>query len=402
VSAGTQCRAAVAGGCDLAEVCTGGAAACPTDLVAAGGTPCRPGVGTCDVGESCNGSSNTCPADGFVAAGTVCRNAAGVCDVSESCTGSGPACPGDAFAGSGLACRVSAGPCDPAENCSGSGAGCPSDARVLAGGSPISACSALANVSTYVCDGSSVGCAIGSCAASYCDVDGASSNGCECGNDSTASASCGGGNLGTLFVGGSAGFSGQLFPSGCGSNTEDWITVQFPASRPGPGAVSLTLSGNAVMDIYSDCGGSGVWCGSGSNTGVTGYSQRDDQSNYGVSPPSYRTTDAPWNSTLYVRVRAASTIAACGGGAYTLNAVRASECTNGTSQDVAAGSCDNGCGPGNYFIRQYCNGNVWSTSPEQYGSCDAPVRCDSGCSSACPGEYYFDCFDNYLLCPGPG
>jgi hypothetical protein len=395
VSAGTQCRAAVAGGCDIAEACTGGAADCPSDVVAAGGTPCRPGLGACDVGESCTGSSNTCPADGFVAGGTVCRNAAGVCDVSESCTGSGPACPGDVFAGSGLTCRVSAGPCDPAENCTGSGAGCPSDARVVAGGTPVSACGALANVSTYSCDGSSVACTIGSCSASYCNVDGVSSNGCECGNDTTASNSCGGGNLGAIPLSGSAGYTGQLFPSGCGSNTEDWVTVQFPASRPGPGVASLTLSGNAVMDVYADCGGSGVWCGSGSHIGVTSYSQRDDQSNNAFAPTSYRTHDAPWNSTLYVRVRPSGAIAACGGGAYTLSATRPSECTSGVSQYVATGTCDEGCGPGDYLTLQYCNGGVWSTSPTGFGYCSV-TPCYWGCYAACPGEAIYDCEGWYL------
>jgi hypothetical protein len=97
VAAGTVCRAAVAGGCDVQEVCTGTTDACPADVVASAGTVCRTSAGVCDVQEVCNGSSNACPANGFVAAGTVCRNSVNVpaCDPPETCTGSAAACPAD-------------------------------------------------------------------------------------------------------------------------------------------------------------------------------------------------------------------------------------------------------------------------------------------------------------------
>jgi hypothetical protein len=40
--------------------------------------------------------TTTCPTNVFVSSSTVCRSAAGVCDVAESCTGSAAACPSDA------------------------------------------------------------------------------------------------------------------------------------------------------------------------------------------------------------------------------------------------------------------------------------------------------------------
>lgn len=51
-ASGTSCRAAVAGGCDVAEVCTGSSGLCPVDAFAAGGLTCRPAAGVCDVAET--------------------------------------------------------------------------------------------------------------------------------------------------------------------------------------------------------------------------------------------------------------------------------------------------------------------------------------------------------------
>ncbi len=50
-AAGAICRAAVAGGCDVAETCTGADATCPTDAALADGTPCG--------GSSCTQASCT-------------------------------------------------------------------------------------------------------------------------------------------------------------------------------------------------------------------------------------------------------------------------------------------------------------------------------------------------------
>ncbi|MGH7290747.1 MAG: hypothetical protein ACREJT_06030, partial [Myxococcota bacterium] len=117
------CRAA-AGGCDLAEHCTGSSGTCPADIKST--AVCRTSAGACDVAESCNGVNNTCPADGLASSG-VCRPAADVCDMAESCNGSGPNCPADAYLNSGV-CRASAGACDVAESCDGSAVACPADA----------------------------------------------------------------------------------------------------------------------------------------------------------------------------------------------------------------------------------------------------------------------------------
>src|SRR5205823_13070569 len=60
------------------------------------GTVCRAATsGGCDVAETCTGTSSTCPNDGFQSLSFVCRAAAGECDQVENCTGTGPNCPSD-------------------------------------------------------------------------------------------------------------------------------------------------------------------------------------------------------------------------------------------------------------------------------------------------------------------
>ncbi|HJX63644.1 MAG TPA: hypothetical protein VJ860_06790 [Polyangia bacterium] len=58
---------------------------------------------------------------------TVCRAAAGVCDVAENCTGTAAACPPDVLASASTVCRVSTGACHPAETCTGGSPTCPTD-----------------------------------------------------------------------------------------------------------------------------------------------------------------------------------------------------------------------------------------------------------------------------------
>ncbi len=142
----TVCRTS-AGVCDVAENCTGSAPACPPDAVAPNGTPCRAAAGVCDLAEACDGSSTACPPDDKSTA--VCRPAAGVCDVAESCDGSTNNCPADGFQSSSAVCRPAAGVCDVAENCTGSGAACPADAKSTA------VCRAAAGVCDVAesCDG---------------------------------------------------------------------------------------------------------------------------------------------------------------------------------------------------------------------------------------------------------
>ena len=218
-SAATVCRAS-GGVCDVAENCTGSGAPCPADakmraarLPRRGGrlrrgrdlrrrrpTPVRPtpswrarrsaapSAGICDVAENCTGSAAACPADAFESSATVCRAAAGVCDVVENCTGASGGLSGRrrssttecrAVAGRlrrgrelrrhrpttvrptpSRRARPSAGPtagvCDVAENCTGSGAACPADAVEPA----TTECRAVAGICDVAenCDGSAVDC----------------------------------------------------------------------------------------------------------------------------------------------------------------------------------------------------------------------------------------------------
>jgi hypothetical protein len=148
---GAICRAA-AGGCDVAETCTGSSSICPADTVEPAGTVCRAVAGVCDVAEECTGFSAACPADAFQPPSVVCRGSAGVCDVAESCTGSSAACPTDAKSTS--QCRASAGVCDPAESCDGVGNDCPADAKSTAVCRPSAGACDLAES----CDGSTDDC----------------------------------------------------------------------------------------------------------------------------------------------------------------------------------------------------------------------------------------------------
>jgi hypothetical protein len=91
VSSATVCRSAAASA-DVAENCTGSSAACPSDAKVASGTVCRsrPASATW---PSLQRFANGCPTDAFVSSATVCRSSGGVCDVAENCTGSAAACP---------------------------------------------------------------------------------------------------------------------------------------------------------------------------------------------------------------------------------------------------------------------------------------------------------------------
>lgn len=155
--AGAVCRAAVAGGCDVAETCDGTSTTCPADGFAAGGTLCRASAGVCDVAETCSGTSNSCPTDLYAVGGAVCRPSAGPCDVDETCTGLAATCPADAFQSAGTICRPAAVGCDQAETCSGADAACPADQCRAYG--TIGYCSPDAYACTLdACDGS-CGCA---------------------------------------------------------------------------------------------------------------------------------------------------------------------------------------------------------------------------------------------------
>jgi len=57
-------------------------------------TVCRPVAGGCDIAETCTGSSNACPADTFKPYATPCGQLFGACDVQieRSCTGNSASC----------------------------------------------------------------------------------------------------------------------------------------------------------------------------------------------------------------------------------------------------------------------------------------------------------------------
>jgi uncharacterized protein (TIGR03382 family) len=154
LSSGNVCRPS-AGACDLPEVCSGTSAACPPDQLASGNI-CRPSAGACDVAEVCSGTSASCPPDGFQSGTTVCRPSAGACDVAETCTGNSASCPSDTFQSGSTVCRPSAGPCDVAETCTGNSASCPSD--TFQSGSTVCRPSAGDCDVAETCTGSSAAC----------------------------------------------------------------------------------------------------------------------------------------------------------------------------------------------------------------------------------------------------
>ncbi len=125
----TNCRVAVAGGCDLAETCSGSSAVCPVDRVKTSGTSCRASAGNCDVAEVCNGSSPSCPTDAFKASTFACAPAVGICDLAENCSGASASCPPNVFKAADVVCSEATDVCDLAETCPGGSPSCPPNVR---------------------------------------------------------------------------------------------------------------------------------------------------------------------------------------------------------------------------------------------------------------------------------
>src|SRR5207249_1773874 len=73
-NAGTTCRAAAGGGCDVAETCTGTSSTCPNDAFQSSTFVCRAAANECDLQETCPGNSATCPGDTVKASGTACTD----------------------------------------------------------------------------------------------------------------------------------------------------------------------------------------------------------------------------------------------------------------------------------------------------------------------------------------
>ncbi len=150
---GTVCRAAAAGGCDVAETCNGSSLTCPTDGFASSSTVCRAVADDCDLAENCSGSSATCPSDVKKANGASCPDDGNAC-TTDLCNGSSVSCQ-HAAGNAGAVCRAVAGECDLAETCTGSSGTCPTDTKKVGG----TACTDDGNVcTTDTCNGSSVTC----------------------------------------------------------------------------------------------------------------------------------------------------------------------------------------------------------------------------------------------------
>lgn len=152
---GFECRTAE-GPCDVAEQCDGVDAVCPVDAFVDATMRCRDSAGACDPEEHCTGVSAACPADTLTPLGSMCRPANGACDLAELCTGSAPGCPNDAYALPGTVCRASAGSCDVEETCGGSDPACPGDvtAPMTCPVAPNSSASCVAGECTYACSAS--------------------------------------------------------------------------------------------------------------------------------------------------------------------------------------------------------------------------------------------------------
>src|SRR6185436_20950642 len=79
---GTICRQAVAGGCDVAEACTGSSTACPPDVTRPDDTGCTDN-NACTIGERCHaglcngGTTVTCPAANLCTSVSACVPATG-------------------------------------------------------------------------------------------------------------------------------------------------------------------------------------------------------------------------------------------------------------------------------------------------------------------------------------
>lgn len=113
--------------CDTAEQCTGFTTNCPVDGFRASGMVCNASVdGPCDVPDECTGASGEC-LPRFLA-DVECRASAGGCDLAELCTGDVTTCPPDQVSPSGTVCRGSTElGCDPLESCDGTATTCPAD-----------------------------------------------------------------------------------------------------------------------------------------------------------------------------------------------------------------------------------------------------------------------------------
>ena len=118
------CRAARAGGCDVAESCNGARPDCPSEARRPGGFICRASGGDCDPAEVCDGFTDTCPGDALAAPASICGDNPLSCSTPGTCDGVSPTCGGTgAPRPLGRVCgpRDPLNPCDLDDICNGMG-----------------------------------------------------------------------------------------------------------------------------------------------------------------------------------------------------------------------------------------------------------------------------------------
>ncbi len=95
---GTACGAAPSGACDAQDTCSGtvGASAACSAMFQPSGTVCRSAAGDCDVAEVCTGAAAACPSDALSASGATCSDG-DACTSGDACDGTGACTPGAAL-----------------------------------------------------------------------------------------------------------------------------------------------------------------------------------------------------------------------------------------------------------------------------------------------------------------
>ncbi|MFH0900437.1 MAG: hypothetical protein V2A73_07390, partial [Pseudomonadota bacterium] len=124
--------------CDVDDVCTGFAGACPSRLALADSV-CREALDAiCDAPETCDGSTPDCPAErGHAAADIACADLTPGDCAEARCDGSGRCDQSWAKADRGQVCRPAIDDdCDAPEACDGVSADCPADSGHAAAGTP--------------------------------------------------------------------------------------------------------------------------------------------------------------------------------------------------------------------------------------------------------------------------
>jgi len=181
-------------------------------------------------------------------------------------------------------------------------------------------CSTPPNVASNTC---SVGtCGIGSCNATFYNVNGTVSDGCEC-QDDTASASCtsptngGSHNTGANVVLPSATTFGKLPPA----SASDYYNVSFPINLDymnhgsGTPAVSFAANGGSEfrfeIRLPGTCTNTALACGNGGTaSGNTSWTFADTASGSLVSN-NYSTRAVTWPASILIRVFRPAAAASC-------------------------------------------------------------------------------------------